>query len=486
MTDSPLPLYVAAQARAVDRRAIDELGIPGYTLMRRAGAAAFETLRARWPQARSLCAVCGSGNNGGDGLVVASLARQAGWNVRVMMLGDGPRAGGEAAQALADWRASGGEVEPFGGALPPADVYLDALFGTGLTRAPEGRWSAAIDALAGREVLALDVPSGLDADHGHAPGTVVRAQATISFIVRKRGLYTGVGPECAGERIFAGLDVPPAAFAGIEPQAMLRQAPHPLARRSRSSHKGDHGRVLIVGGAPGMSGAARLAGEAALRVGAGLVTVATHPAHAATLNVGRWELMVRGVRDPAELAPLLASADIVAVGPGLGSDAWGRSLWSQVLGTRLPLVVDADALNLLAQNPVRREHWVLTPHPGEAGRLLGCTVARVQSDRFAAVAELVHRYGGTCVLKGAGSLVQTSGVPFVCAAGNPGMASGGMGDVLTGVIAGLAAQGLALDVAVCDGVCLHAAAGDMAARDGERGLLAADVIDQLRRLVNAA
>ncbi|MEJ2631811.1 MAG: NAD(P)H-hydrate dehydratase [Acidihalobacter sp.] len=484
MNDTPLPLYTADQARAVDRRAIDQLGIPGYTLMQRAGQAAFEALQRHWPQARRLCAVCGSGNNGGDGLVVARLARAAGLDVSVVLLGKGPREGGEASQALADWRATGGDVSAFDGVLPTADVYVDGLFGIGLTRAPEGVWAQAIEALAGRAVLALDVPSGLDADTGAAPGAVVNADVTVSFILRKRGLYTGVGPDCAGERLFADLGVPESARTESEARTFLRQAPRALPARRRAAHKGDNGHVLIVGGAPGMSGAARLAGEAALRCGAGLVTVATHSQHAGWLNVGRWELMVRGVESAVELGRLFEVANVIAVGPGLGRDPWGRGLWQRVLDARCPLVVDADALNLLADMPTKRGNWVLTPHPGEAGRLLGRTTGQVQADRFSAVEELGRRYGGTCVLKGAGSLVHADGVTMVCAAGNPGMATAGMGDALTGVIAGLIAQGMAPVEAAREGVCLHAAAGDAAAHEGEHGLLAGDLIAHLRALCN--
>jgi NAD(P)H-hydrate epimerase len=259
-----------------------------------------------------------------------------------------------------------------------------------------------------------------------------------------------------------------------------------LRPRAADAHKGDFGHVLVVGGAPGMPGAARLAAEAAARSGAGLVSVATHAAHAAVLNNGRPELMVRAVDAPAQLADLLARATVVAVGPGLGRGAWGRALFEQVLESGLPLVVDADALNCLAADPLKRDDWVLTPHPGEAARLLQSASAAVQADRFAAVTELQARYGGVAVLKGAGTLVAGGGVPLrLCALGNPGMASGGMGDVLTGVIAALRAQGLAPLEAACSGVCLHAGAADaLAATRGERGLLAGDLIPEIRRLLN--
>jgi NAD(P)H-hydrate epimerase len=292
--------------------------------------------------------------------------------------------------------------------------------------------------------------------------------------------------------VLATLGVPPSAFAGREP--VLRRIgadllARALPRRPRTAHKGSQGRVLVVAGGEGMAGAALLAAHAALAAGAGLVTLATFPAHAAALAAARPELIVRATGGPAALAAPLAAADVVAIGPGLGRTPWAAALLAAVLESGKPLVVDADALNLLAERPVRRGDWCLTPHPGEAGRLAGSDAATVQSDRLGTLATLVARYGGTVVLKGAGTLVGSEGeTPFVCERGNPGMAVAGMGDVLTGVIAGLAAQqpdvarGLAL--AALAGVDIHAAAGDRAARAGERGILAGDVIAELRACLN--
>jgi NAD(P)H-hydrate epimerase len=244
--------------------------------------------------------------------------------------------------------------------------------------------------------------------------------------------------------------------------------------------------VLVVGGNRGYSGAARLAAEAAARSGAGLVSVATHPAHAATLNLGRPELMCRGVERPAEFRPLLERAKVIALGPGLGQDGWAKAMFQAALESGLPLVVDADALNLLAAVPLRRDDWVLTPHPGEAARLLNSDTRTLQADRFAALQRLRDQYGGVAVLKGAGSLIGSGGSrpPAVCSDGNPGMASGGSGDLLTGLIAGLAAQGHELIEAAELGVALHAAAGDRAALRGEIGMLAGDIMEQLRGLLN--
>lgn len=484
-------LYRAEQVREFDRRAIELHGIRGYALMTRAAAAALQALRTRWPQARRLRVLCGAGNNAGDGYVLARLARQAGLDVAVGWLCDPATLRGDARTAADDAAAAQVPIGPF---APPllgeAEVIVDALLGTGLTRPLAGEWAAAVAAAnaAAVPVLSLDVPSGLQADTGAILGEAIRAALTVTFIAPKLGLFTGTGPDCAGEVRLADLDVPAAVFDGTEPAAMRVTAadlpawlPGP---RARSAHKGAFGHVLVVGGQPGMSGAARLAAEAAARVGAGLVSVATHPAHAALLNIGRPELMCRGVQTPADLEPLLARAGVMAIGPGLGQDDWARGLLTAVLGAGLPCVLDADALNLLAAAPARRDDWILTPHPGEAARLLGCTAAAVQADRPAAVRALQARCGGVVVLKGAGTLVHDGRRTWVISAGNPGMASGGMGDVLTGVIAGLLAQGLAPAEAAVAGTLVHGLAGDTAAATGERGLLAGDLFDALRQWVN--
>jgi len=257
-----------------------------------------------------------------------------------------------------------------------------------------------------------------------------------------------------------------------------------LGPRSRTAHKGGHGHVLVIGGTPGYAGAVRLAGEAAARVGAGLVSIATHPEVAASANALRPELMIHAVARPGELEPLLARADVVAIGPGLGQSDWATALFAAVRGRKIPLVVDADALNLLAMDPERREQWVLTPHPGEAARMLDTTTGEIHTDRFAAAVTLQDVYGGVVVLKGAGSIITDGDLPVVLRHGNPGMGSGGMGDVLTGVIAGLIAQGLQLAQAARLGACIHAVAADRAAAQGERGLLASDLMPHLRALVN--
>jgi ADP-dependent NAD(P)H-hydrate dehydratase / NAD(P)H-hydrate epimerase len=491
----PAELYRAAQVRELDRRAIEQHGIPGYTLMQRAAAAALRELCWRWPDAQRIAVVCGPGNNGGDGLLLAAQARAEGLDPRLLLAAEPNALQGDAARAFetcsrAGVRMQAGDAQ----ALADAEVIVDALLGIGLTRPVEGRYRQLIEAInqrhaAGARVLAVDIPSGLDADRGCVLGVAVEADVTVSFIGLKPGLLTGAGPQHAGRLVFAGLEAPPAVYEGLAPAArrITDQDRHSaLPPRARDAHKGRFGHVLLVGGDTGMSGAIRLAGEACLRSGAGLVSIATRAAHGGLITQARPELMCHGVEQLSELEPLLARASVLAIGPGLGQSEWGRAVWERLRNCRQPLIVDADALNLLAQKPGRREDWILTPHPGEAARLLGIESAAVQADRPAAVQALAERYGGVAVLKGAGTLVQAAGGGlYVCDAGNPGMAVGGMGDLLCGVIAGLRAQGLAADTAARIGVLVHARAGDSAAaQGGERGLLPLDLLPSIRALSN--
>lgn len=489
MSDHARRLYSAAQLRELEHRAV-EAGVPGQALMQRAGAAAWRELCRRWPQARRIAVICGGGNNGGDGYVLARLAKGHGCEAQVYQVGP-PAVRGDAVQARADWLEAGGEVIPGLPGSLQAEVIVDALFGIGLSRPLQGEAVQAVEAIrrardAGAGVLALDLPSGLDADTGRLWGGAVQADCTISFIGHAPGLFTGVGPDHGGLRLLDDLQIDGEILGAVEPVARLldsRMLAEPLRPRPRGAHKGSNGHVLVVGGDHGMAGAVLLAARAALRTGAGLVSVATRAAHASALTAAQPELMCHGIEAADDLAMLLKRADVVAVGPGLGQDGWGRSLMSKALDSRLPLVVDADALNLLAVEPMPRGNWVLTPHPGEAGRLLARSTADIERDRLTAARELRARYGGSVVLKGAGSLVCGSRL-MLCPYGNPGMAVGGMGDTLTGIIAALLAQGLGLDEAAGLGVLVHALAGDRAARSSERGLLPSDLIAELRSVVN--
>ena len=489
MMELPEWLYSSDQGRELDRRAAD---IPGYEkghLMQLAGTASFRSIQSLWPGIRSLAVCCGPGNNGGDGFVVAGLAATHGLEVYLMGFGE-PKTT-DAKRTHRSALASGVSVVPFHpNVLSGADVVVDAILGTGFNRPLEGLILEGIRAInaSGKPVLSLDVPSGLNSDTGEAAKDAVGATATISFICLNPGIVTGRGPDRCGHVLFDSLQVPEAVFSAMQPVAaristgrvagMLQMLP-------RRHHKGDAGHLLVVGGALGMGGAVCLAGEAALRVGVGCVSIATRPEHAAYLNSGCPELMVNGVESRSDLSSLLQRATAVVVGPGLGLESWGRDLFSRVLEIEQPLVVDADGLNLLSEQPTTAANWILTPHPGEAARLLGKSTREVQRDRLGAVRRIQERYGGVCILKGAGTLIAAAnGSLSICNRGNPGMASAGMGDLLAGVIGSLLAQGLDLGEAAKCGTWLHSAAAELAAADGERGMIARDLFPGLRRLVD--
>lgn len=501
-------LYLAADVRALDAAAIAS-GVAGYELMGRAAAASLRELRARWPVARDLLVVCGGGNNGGDGYLFARLARLAGLSPRVLAVVDATRLTGDAAKAAADCRAAGVSIlahEPreLMARIARADVVVDALLGIGLVENVRTETAAIIDAVnaAARPVLSLDIPSGLCADSGLVRGTAIVAAATVTFIAPKAGLYLGAGPDHAGDIVLEQLGVDARLRERAGRQAVLRlldrsQFAHALPPRPREVHKGELGHVLVVAGGAGMPGAARLAGQAALRAGAGRVTVLTAPESVTAIAAGCAELMVRPLpSEPAAAAPvvssLMAAADAVAIGPGLGQGDWGRRTFLLALEAArnrgLPTVLDADALNLLADTATAAvplpTQCVLTPHPGEAARLLGTTAAVVQGDRLDALRAMRSRHAATIVLKGAGTLVSDHPLPWLCPYGNPAMAAPGMGDVLTGIVATLLAQGLDAALAARSGVLLHALAGDLAAvrlagsrRYGriDRGLLAGEI-----------
>ena len=487
----PIALYSTAQVRAIDAHAI-EAGVPGYTLMKRAGEAALRYLRQRWPMAHRIVIVCGAGNNGGDGYVLGRFAQAAGLTVAVLSAVPPEKLRGDARQAADDFKASGGSLRPFSPEhLAEGDVIVDALLGTGLQGEVRAGVAEAIRAInaSDQPVFALDVPSGLDSDTGMPHGQSVRADCTVTFVGLKTGLFTGDGPEFAGTVTFDDLELAPPDSATFKPRLERifdTEIQRALPRRRRAANKGDFGRVLIVGSGFGMPGAARLAGEACLRVGAGVVTVAVAPENVAAISAGRPELICLPLGDPGALVEAVDRADVLAIGPGLGRTPWARAALDVVLRSEKTMVVDADALNIIAEMKCRpRNNWILTPHPGEAGRLLGISTRDIQADRLQALDRLTEKYGGTVVLKGAGTLVGFNGrTPGLCERGNPGMASAGTGDVLTGAVAGILAQCRDTWLAARVGVLVHAMAGDAAARTGERGLLASDVARELHTCVN--
>ena len=489
----PLPqsLFRAEQVRELDRLAIDEYRIPGYELMKRAGESAFDVLRDAWPRAHRIVVLCGAGNNAGDGYVLARCALEQGFDVCVMAFKPIGKLKGDALAAAEDYQKHNGKLIPFEVyQLDSSDVIVDALLGTGLEREVEGELFSVIEAANNSVVpkLALDIPSGLHADTGNIMGAAIEADITVSFIGVKQGMFTASGADCCGQIVYDDLQVPSEVFMHVAP-AVTRISHSLLDRllwkRPPSSHKGDNGHILIIGGDYGMMGAVGLAGEAALRVGAGMVSIATRPEHTTALTSARPELMCHGIEKVNDLNVLIQRADVIAIGPGLGRDRWGAQLLGKVMEYDLPMIVDADGLRLLALENAQRDNWILTPHPGEAGALLNKTNSEIQQDRFDSAKQLQQKFGGVCILKGTGTLIQT-GEPltYLCDAGNPGMGTAGMGDVLTGVIAGLLGQGLDLEDASRVAVYAHSTAADRAAVRGERGMLASDLFPHLRSLVN--
>lgn len=486
-------LYTAQQSQEMDRIAMRQVPIAGFELMTRAAEAAVDVLREHWPAAKSIAILAGPGNNGGDGLVMARLLKSAGFKVQVVMPLSPLSHEGDASRALKEWTAYGGICRSLAGIdLEQADVIVDALFGSGLKRAIGGEAATLVAAAnrAARPILAVDVPSGLSSDTGAVLGVAIQAEVTATFITNKVGLHTGSGPDHTGVLRVCSLQVPASVYEALEAVATLYRPARfqRLPPRSRAAHKGSHGSLLVIGGGEGMPGAALLAAQAAMRCGAGKVRVACHGATAAMLPLAMPEIMTAAIAEADALLPLLASHDVVAIGPGLGRGRWAQALFALTCGHQGPIVVDADALTLLAERPAYREDWILTPHPGEAATLLQTTPARVQADRLTAAATIVDRYGGVCILKGAGTVVaSTQSVPTIIAAGNPGMATAGSGDVLTGVVGGLLSQfGPYRPLAnlAADSALIHAMAGDHAASAGERGLLASDLVSSLRAIVN--
>ena len=479
-------LYTAEQTRAIDRDAIERQDIPGPELMARAAEAVCRLIQKEYPEIERIVVYAGVGNNAGDGYLVARRMQDLGKSVRIVQLVPGESLQGDAGAACEEATRAEIPMQSFAEANPvDEDLVVDALLGTGLSRPVEGDWAEAVDHInqSNASVVSVDIPSGLDADTGVADPHTVKAGHTVTFIARKRGLYTADGPDFAGWVTYDDLEVESdnSSAVALCDWAEIRRD---LPRRRRSSHKNEFGHVLVIGGHVGYQGAAELCGITALRCGSGLVSL-VQPPEALKTRSPMPELMCHAVANRRALRDLAGRVSVIAIGPGLGQDAWAQDMLGAVLEMSCPRVIDADALRLLAADPCRNSSgdWVLTPHPGEAAALLDTKTAEVQKDRFSAVGRIQETYGGVVVLKGCGTLVvDADGAIGVCAGGNPGMATAGMGDVLTGVIASLIGQGLDIGSAALAGTCLHAAAGDLACERGMHGMTASDLLPHLRTL----
>ncbi len=487
MQTLPEELYTVEQVLELERIVIEEEGVAGIELMRKAGLEVFELINREYPD-DNLVIFCGAGNNAGDGYVIARLALESGFNVRVCPLFDPNFLRGDAKTAYQKYIHAEGRILDFHKNLQLHDcTIVDALFGTGLNRDVKGEYTDAISIInqSPSHVVSVDIPSGLHGNTGKILGLAVKADWTVTFIALKRGLFTGFAAEYCGKIIFASLDVKNEVLNKVINNSKLILSPSCIVKRHRCSHKGNNGHVLLIGGDHGFSGAIRLAAEAALRVGAGLVSIATRKSHAGLMNLNRPELMCHGIENSDELSTLIKKATIIVIGPGLGQSQWAKDLFQMIVQTDKPLVCDADALNILAFVKKPYDNWVLTPHPGEASRLLKCSTDTIAVDRFDAITKLQKMYGGVSILKGAGTLISNGQEITISTTGNPGMASGGMGDVLAGMIGGLIAQGLSLHDATKTAVFLHGQAADLSAQQaGEIGLLASDLFPFIRKLIN--
>lgn len=507
---SPLPtqLYTAAQVRMLDHCAIEQHQLSASLLMKRAAEAALARLLSQWPKVASIHVFCGAGNNGGDGYALAALAAQRLLTVTIWQLAPADKLTGAALAAYHYACQEQVPIQPFSpvvwqrrqslthstATLP--NVIVDALLGTGAVGPLRPVYADAVEVINTCDwpVLAIDIPSGVNADNGHVASVAVKADATVSFIGLKIGLFTAKGRIYSGRSYFSDLAVPTSIYSAVSDTVtrfQLDDILDVLPPRPVDAHKRDCGHLVVIGGDYGYGGAPLMAAEMALRSGAGMVSIATHGEHIGAILARRPELMATAVASAEKLSPLLQRSDALVIGPGIGRSTWSKNLLRRAIDDAgLPMVLDADALNLLASGELSlntsHPRWVLTPHPGEAARLLATSSDKVQADRVQAARDIQARYGGVIVLKGPGTLIlDLNGDVGICDHGNAGMATAGMGDILAGLVGSLIAQGLDLNDSARLGVCLHAAAADdLMQSEGRRGLLATDIINAVRALMN--
>jgi hydroxyethylthiazole kinase-like uncharacterized protein yjeF len=500
MKNLPDNLYSVDSVVQLEQIAINQFAIPAYTLMKSAGEAVFNVIQKKYPLCKNVLILCGAGNNAGDGYVVARLANQAGFTVHVISLIEPVSLKNEALLAYQDWLSVAENTVAEISLIGEADIIIDALLGTGLAREVSAEWAEWITAVnkSAKPVIAVDVPSGLIADTGVIAGSAVQADNTVCFIGLKQGMFTAQANDVCGEIIFDDLSLPDDVYSHVEADARLIKTIDYslLPKRKSSSNKGNFGHVLIVGGNTGMPGAVILAAKAALRTGAGLVTIITASDNLVAIGTAVPEAMVRTC-DVGSLAEVFAASFVnsvthIAVGMGLGQDNWSLEILRYCARLNKTMLIDADALNLIAQHTINiKSALVVTPHPGEAARLLSqetpLNSADIQQNRFDAVRKLhlLFNDSESCVvvLKGSGTLIFDGQTIKVCSLGNAAMAAPGMGDVLSGIVIALLAQGIKVSDAAELGVCLHAFAAQSVTQDKTRGLLASDVINELPNVI---
>lgn len=489
MSILPTSLYQCSQVKALDKAAIEMLPITGFELMMRAGQLAFDLLKDGWPHNHQVTVFCGAGNNGGDGYIVAGLAHQAGLQTKVYYLADPHALTGEAKLAFNYAAQHDVVIKEY---LPTTDsidgLVVDALIGIGLVGDVRENYARAIDNINASKlpVLSIDIPSGICGDTGKVLGNAVRASRTISYIGLKQGLLTGDACDYVGELSFADLGVRDSILETQKASCSRLQFSTPLLpKRHANAHKGMFGRVLVVAGDKSYGGAGIMAAESALLCGAGIVELATQREHVAAALARRPELIVQAIDEAEQLKSSLDSASVLVLGPGLGTSSWSKELFKLCINSELPMVLDADGLNLLAthEHALFNDNWVLTPHPGEAARLLKTSTRKVQNNRFAAAQEIQNKYGGVTVLKGAGTIIASDEGLHLCSEGNPAMSTPGMGDVLSGIIGGFLAHRLGVNESAKRGVWAHATAADQTVKQSGKNLLATEIYSSLRELL---
>lgn len=479
-------LYNRQQVYQLDQLAMLEDGQPSKQLMGKAAMAVWSAIQCRWPMIEQMVIFAGCGNNGGDAFAVASLVKKSGIEVELFAVGDLSQQSAESRSFRESWEHSGGITQQWAGECPDCDLIIDGLLGIRLSRDLDASWSSMLGKINSKEAIrvSVDIPSGVNADTGIAMPVAIQADLTVTFIAQKIGRFLADGPDYCGEVVFddLGLSKASADKQPVKYQLLERHNVNLPAPRKNNSYKNQYGHVVVFGGGLGMSGAARLTGFASLRSGAGLVSLCVHPDNVIAAASDHAELMVS---DWNALDDMLALASIIVVGPGLGDSPQAKNLLQKLSVTDKPIVVDADALQPWFLNSLSSEQCVITPHPGEAARLLAFTTKQIQQDRVSAIVKLNELWPFVSVLKGSGSLIgEQDKMLKLCAHGHPGMATAGMGDVLSGLVAGYLAQGLnALD-ATQTAVLVHAlAAEDYAKQQDSSSMIASDVIDRVSRVV---
>ena len=501
-----MKLYTASETRKIDNLAIKAKGISGYSLMQMAAEFTLDVILREFSPVEELIIFCSKGKNSGDGFLLGSFAKEFGLEVTIVMSNTSNVIKGVSRKAFEEMKdakvkiISTKSVEKL--KVSNKTVIVDALIGTGLKGNLRKNIKESILALnklgVKLPVLSLDIPSGVNPDTGDADDIAVYADITATFVAQKRGCFTSVGKKFSGEIVYSDLEIPKNLFSKITSTSYVvdyEDSINKVVYREQDAHKGHFGNVVIVGGDRGLGGAGLLSSRAAVYSGAGLTSLVTRPEHVSASLVSCPEVMVKGVDSGQDIEEHLVKPDVIAIGPGLGQSAWSEQMIQRVFWEAekrdVSIIMDADALNLLTKLKLSSDlpkRLILTPHPGEAARLLNTSVAVIESNRFSAAAKIQKKFNATVVLKGSGTVIchKSGGTQKwgICDSGNPGMATGGMGDVLTGIIAGLLAQGLTLKEAAEAGVDLHAKAADQASLEfGEAGLTSSDVINELKYLL---